>query len=90
MDSSSISDPRLVQFCKRLAQARNIPHQLEILPRGGTDAGAIQRTREGVPSITISVPTRYAHSVIESVHKRDVQASIDLAAAFIEEVHEFE
>jgi endoglucanase len=89
MDSSSISDARLVQFCKQLAQARNIPYQLEILPRGGTDAGAIQRARAGVPVMTISVPTRYAHSVIEAVHKRDVQASIDLVTAFIEEVHRF-
>jgi endoglucanase len=89
MDSSSISDPRLVQFCKQLAKDRNIKYQMELLPRGGTDAGGIQRARAGVPSITISIPTRYVHSVIESIHKDDLQASIDLVAAFIEEVHKF-
>lgn len=87
MDSSSISDPRLVQFCRKLAGERNIKHQLEILPRGGTDAGGIQRARSGAPVITISIPTRYIHSVVESVHKDDLQASVDLVAAFIEEVH---
>jgi endoglucanase len=89
MDSSSISDGRLVQFCKQLAKDRNIKYQMEILPRGGTDAGGIQRARAGVPSITISIPTRYVHSVIESVHRDDLQASIDLVAAFIEEIHKF-
>ncbi|MEP7199941.1 MAG: M42 family metallopeptidase [Chloroflexota bacterium] len=89
MDSSAISDPRLVKFCRQLANERNIKHQIEILPRGGTDAGGIQRAGSGAPVITISIPTRYIHSVVESVHKGDLQASVDLVAAFIEEAHKF-
>ncbi len=89
MDSSAISDPRLVQFTRRLAGERNIKHQLEILPRGGTDAGGIQRSGRGAPVITISIPTRYIHSVVEAVHRDDLQASVDLVAAFIEEAHTF-
>jgi len=89
MDSSAISDPKLVQFTRRLAGERNIKYQIEILPRGGTDAGGIQRAGKGAPVITISIPTRYIHSVVESVHKDDLQASIDLVAAFLEEAHNF-
>jgi putative aminopeptidase FrvX len=89
MDSSAISDPRLVRFCRQLAGERNIKHQLEILPRGGTDAGGIQRAGSGAPVITISIPTRYIHSVVESVNKEDLQASIELVAAWIEEIHKF-
>jgi endoglucanase len=89
MDSSAISDPRLVQFCRKLAADRNIKYQIEILPRGGTDAGGIQRAGSGAPVITISIPTRYIHSVVESVNKADLQASVDLVAAWIEEVHKF-
>jgi len=89
MDSSAISDPRLVQFCRKLAGERNIKYQLEILPRGGTDAGGIQRAGGGAPVITISIPTRYIHSVVESVNKADLQASVDLVAAWMEEVHKF-
>ena len=89
MDSSAISDPRLVKFCRGLAGGRKIKYQIEILPRGGTDAGGIQRAGSGAPVITISIPTRYIHSVVESVHKDDLQASVDLVAAFIEEVHTF-
>jgi endoglucanase len=39
-DSSSISHTGLVRTMKKLAEERKIPYQMEILPRGGTDAGA--------------------------------------------------
>ena len=78
-----------MKFCRKLAETNNIKYQLEILPRGGTDAGGIQRAGSGAPVITVSIPTRYIHSVVESVHRDDLQASVDLVARFIEEVHKF-
>jgi endoglucanase len=87
MDSSSISHPGLVAHLKALARRKKIRHQLEILPRGGTDAGAMQRVRAGVPVVTLSVPTRYIHTSIELVDKQDIQAAVNLLAAFIEEGH---
>ena len=53
MDSSSISHPGLVAEFKRLARKRKIKHQMEILPRGGTDAGAMQRIQAGVPVMAL-------------------------------------
>jgi endoglucanase len=85
MDSSSISHAGLVQYAKSLATRRKIKFQMEILPRGGTDAGAIQRIRAGVPVVTFSIPTRYIHTSVELVNKRDVQGAIKLLAAFLEE-----
>ena len=61
---------------------------MEILPRGGTDAGAIQRSRGGVASITLSVPTRYVHTVNEMVNVDDLNASITLLARYLDEAHE--
>lgn len=87
-DSSSLSNPKLVKMLRAIAKKKKIKHQLEILPRGGTDAGAIQRTRGGVAVCTISVPTRYVHSVVEMAHKEDIQASIDLLAEFLKVAHE--
>jgi tetrahedral aminopeptidase len=86
-DSASISHPGLVQFLVKLAEDRKIPYQLEILPRGGTDAGAIQPAREGVAVVTISVPTRYVHTVVETAHKEDIEGAIKLLAAFLETCH---
>jgi tetrahedral aminopeptidase len=87
MDSYSISNAALVDVLRDLAIQRRIPHQMEILPRGGTDAGGLQRTRTGVPACTISTPCRYVHTSLEMCHKSDIEASIALMAAFIEEGH---
>ena len=86
-DSSSISHPGLVAHMKALAKKRKIKHQMEILPRGGTDAGAIQRIQAGVPVITLSIPTRYVHTSIELADKGDIKAAIQLLAAFLEDGH---
>lgn len=88
MDSSVISHPKLVSHLRAIARRDAIPHQMEILPRGGTDAGAIQRSRGGVASITLSVPTRYVHTVNETVHLDDLAASITLLARYLDEAHE--
>jgi len=83
-DSGSISHPALVRAMRKLAEKNGIPYQMEILPRGGTDAGGLQLAREGAAVITLSIPARYVHSVVEAVHPADVEAAIKLLVAFIE------
>ena len=63
-DGGTISDPRLIQFLTRIAEDCGIPYQFRQPGGGGTDAGAIHITRGGVPSVSVSVPGRYAHSPI--------------------------
>lgn len=84
-DSASISNPKLVNELRQIACERNIKYQMEILPQGGTDAGALQLTKEGVASVTISVPTRYVHTVVETVNKEDIQSATSLIAAYLEQ-----
>lgn len=84
-DSASISNPKLVNELRSIAEKRDIKYQLEILPGGGTDAGGMQLTKEGVACGTISIPTRYIHTVVETAHKEDIQSCIDLIAAYLEE-----
>ena len=86
-DSASISNPKLVKFMRKLAEKKKIKYQLEILPRGGTDAGALQRARHGCPVVTISIPTRYVHSVAEAANVKDIEASINLLVSFLENAH---
>lgn len=87
MDSSLLCDPRLVRRFREIARRDQIPYQMEVMPRGGTDAGSIQRSRTGVPSITLSIPARYVHTVNEMVAERDVDACATLLARFLEEAH---
>jgi putative aminopeptidase FrvX len=84
MDSASISDRGLVQAFVKLAEKEKISHQMEVLPLGGTDAAGIQKSRAGVPSITLSIPCRYVHTVTECVHTDDVTATIELLAAYLQ------
>ncbi|WP_350345068.1 M42 family metallopeptidase [Proteinivorax tanatarense] len=87
MDSAAISNYKLVDFMRDLAEDNDIKYQMEILPRGGTDAGAMERAHTGCPVITLSLPTRYVHSNVETANKKDLQATIDLLAKFLENVH---
>jgi tetrahedral aminopeptidase len=89
LDSLSISNPKLVKFLRALADRKKIKYQLEILTAGGTDAGAISMTKSGVPSCTISIPNRYTHSVVETSNKKDIEESIKLLTAFLEESDKF-
>ncbi|CAN5622877.1 M42 family metallopeptidase [soil metagenome] len=88
LDSSLICHPSIVDHFRTIAERDSIPHQMEILTRGGTDAGGIQRLHGGIPSFTLSIPCRYVHTPNESVNAKDVQSCIDLLARYIEEVGE--
>lgn len=83
MDGSIISDHALLKEFQALAERHKIKHQLNILPRGGTDGAALQRSRAGSRAITLSLPTRYIHSSIETIDLRDLAAKVDLVAAFM-------
>ena len=87
VDSSMISHPKLVRHLRDIAKTHDIAHQLEILPFGGTDGGGIQRSRHGVPSVTLSIPTRYVHTVNETAAVSDIEATISLLTRFLEEAH---
>ncbi|HOA73208.1 MAG TPA: M42 family peptidase [Phycisphaerae bacterium] len=83
LDGGSISHRGLLDEFVALADSKKIPYQLEILPRGSTDASSMQRVRGGYKTITLSIPTRYIHTVCESAHKNDLQAAVDLLAAWL-------
>ena len=87
-DSASNSNYKLVDFMRNLAEQEQIKHQMEILPRGGTDAGAMERAQTGCPVITISLPTRYVHSVVETASVSDLEDCIKLLSRFLETAHE--
>jgi len=78
---ATIDDPRLVRFLKETAEAEGIPHQIRQPGRGGTDAGAIQRTRAGVPVVSVSVPGRYAHTPIGLCRVEDWKNTLQLLHA---------
>lgn len=79
-DGSMISDYGLLTEVCAIAKRKKIPHQRAILPRGGQDGAAIQRSGKGAQCIAIGAGTRYIHTVTESINKKDLKAAIDLLA----------
>lgn len=84
MDSAFIANPFIKEKLLTYARRLKIPHQLEILERGTTDAAVIQLIKEGVLSGVISIPTRYIHSPNEVCDLTDVNATIQLMTSCAE------
>lgn len=82
MDSGTVSDKDLVDTFINLAESNDIDYQLEVLPLGGTDNSAQQRSRAGSKAIALSVPTRYVHTITETLHKQDLYCTLALLEAF--------
>ncbi len=83
-DSGVIVPRAVIDHLARIADERGIAHQLEIMPRGGTDTRAIQLAGDGALVGCVSIPTRYVHQVVETCDPRDLGACIALVAAFCE------
>ena len=78
MDSSLICHPGVVKEMEETAKRCGAKVQREVLRAGGTDAGAIQATRAGIPSGVLSIPCRYVHSAAETVSLRDMAEGVKL------------
>jgi len=83
-DSGVITHPGIKRMLTETARHNGIPYQLEVLEQGGTDAAAIQLTKEGVPVGVISIPTRYSHTPSEMVDLGDVEAVVTLLVKVLE------
>lgn len=83
-DSSVLCTPAVRRHMEEVAKANDIPYQLEVLERGGTDAGAIQMTRSGVPAGVMSIPCRYIHTASEMVDYNDVLQSVRFMVKLME------
>lgn len=76
--------PLMLAQLKQVAEQFEIPIQLEVAPGGtGTDANAMQMTRQGVPTVLLSVPLRNMHTPIETLSVKDVARTGRLMAQFI-------
>ncbi len=80
-DRATLSHPRLLDLFLATAREEGIPHQVRQPGGGGTDAGAIHRVRQGIPSLSLSVPVRYPHTPASLASLDDWRATVRLAWA---------
>jgi len=85
-DSGLITHPKVLRLLLDTAEENKIPYQLEAGLMGSTDAARIAMTRQGVPSGTISIATRYIHSPVGMLSLKDAEHSAKLAVAAIRNI----
>jgi len=86
MDRTALYNPELIQWVADLAHARKIPLQFRRGTCGGNDAGPIQVSKSGIPTIVLSVPCRYIHSSVSIISEKDYTACLNLVAELLKEL----
>ncbi|MDC2863089.1 peptidase M28, partial [Bacillus sp. BP-3] len=77
-DASIVGHKGLRDFVVNVADELNIPYQYDALPGGGTDAGAIHISVDGIPAMAITIATRYIHSHAAMLHRDDYENTVKL------------
>lgn len=68
----------------KIAKKHKIPYQMTGDPRAtGTDANAMQLSREGVATSLVSVPNRYMHSPVEMLSIKDIDNTVKLLVEYL-------
>lgn len=79
--------PAIYDKLEKTAEKYGIPYQKEIEPLPtGTDARAMQITREGVATGVVSLPLRYMHTSVETLNMKDIVSAGRLLAFLIRDL----
>ncbi len=82
-DRSMVPNQALKEFVISVAEEEDIPHQLSIVTKGGTDAGVIHVSGAGCPSLVIGIPTRHIHSHVGLLSLKDAESAISLVTQVV-------
>ena len=82
-DGSLLPNLALRDLAWSVAEEQGIPFQYSALGGGGTDAGRIHLHQQGVPSLVLSIPTRYIHSHAGVIDLDDYEATLRLLVELI-------
>lgn len=86
IDSKMITNPRFQKFALDIAKKFDIPVQKGVRNGGATNASALHLSEQGIPTIVIGIPVRYAHTHWGVSSLDDVQNSVRLAEAVLREL----
>ena len=83
MDGGTIYDRELFQPLRQLAEENHIPWQTKHYVAGGTDARAVQRTKDGVRVAGMAAAVRYLHAPSSVGCIRDFEDMLRLTRLFV-------
>ncbi len=87
-DGGMIVHQGFLKYAKKIANEKGIKFQLEFLKGGSQDGANISLNGSGVPTIVISLATRYIHSHTSVIHRDDYVAAVDLVTEIINSLDE--
>ncbi|PLR98184.1 M42 family metallopeptidase [Bacillus sp. T33-2] len=77
LDRSMVTHRGMREFVLDTAEKHGIPYQY-FVSQGGTDAGRVHTSNEGVPSAVIGICSRYIHTHASMIHVDDYAAAKEL------------
>lgn len=83
-DHTMIPNQELVDWIIALAARHNIPLQLEVETGYGEDGAKLQTSGQGVPTVNLGIPMRYAHQQAGIFDERDYQQLVKLLTLIVE------
>lgn len=86
LDATAIGNRKFIKLARQVADANDIPHQLDIMLGGGTDTGEMHKAHDGAVPLTVSIATRYGHAHNSIIHLDDLENSVRLFAYLAKEL----
>ncbi|MCI1591944.1 M42 family metallopeptidase [Heyndrickxia oleronia] len=83
MDRSMITHKGMRELILDTAESNNIPYQY-FVSQGGTDAGRVHTSNEGVPSAVVGICSRYIHTHASIIHVDDYAAAKALLVKLVQ------
>ncbi|XXM71745.1 M42 family metallopeptidase [Lysinibacillus sphaericus] len=84
LDRSMVTHKGIREFVLDTAESNAIPYQY-FVSQGGTDAGRVHISNEGVPSAVVGICSRYIHTHASMIHVDDYAAAKELIVRLVKQ-----
>lgn len=88
IDARMITNPRYQRYALDMAAKKGIPVQDAVRSAGSTNGASIHLSGEGVPTIVIGIPVRYAHTHYGISSYADFENGVKLACEILRDMNE--
>ena len=86
MDGSAVIDRNVMESITEVADMHKIPWQFKKTNLGGTDAGALSKACEGIPTAIVAIPCRNLHSPATVISVEDYNNAVKLIDMWIKDI----
>jgi len=83
-NGSELPNRKFLELGRRTAKEKGIPLQGELVVNYGDNAAEIQKSANGVPTITLAVPVRYTHAHNGIMNRGDYDKTLELLVALLQ------